>query len=145
MKILDIFKTRRRLVAERDMAWNKLDQLRDMALVAESPSRFREWLRKDMDEDPPRVMPGSDLGEGRLIIKHWAVSIVAASMIDVVTEHGGENYLIMNLMAPDGRQVEVTLRKEGGLAPHEKAKQLEKENKELRKQLDAYLSSQENR
>lgn len=142
MKILDIFKTRKRLILERDMAWNKLDHLRDMIECSDSPYELREHLKSNIEDDPPRIMPGSDIGKGQLMIKHWAVSVVAHAMVDLVNEHGGDNYLIMNLQDPRGRAVEVTVRKEGGLTPHQKAKALEKENEQLRKQLDDHLQAQ---
>lgn len=144
MRFLDIFKTRRRLILERDMAWNKLDHLRDMIECSDSPHELRKHLTENMEDDPPRILPGSDLGEGQLLIKHWAVSVVAHAMVDLVNAHGGENYLIMDLTDPTGRRVEVTVRKEGGMTPHQKAKKLEKENEELREQLNAYLQAQEN-
>lgn len=144
LKIVDHFKTVRRLIGERDYAWYELDKIR--SLVESSTVLDHEKLKslvlEGKDQDPPRFLPSSDIGQGQLRIQHWASKAFAHSFYDTLKEYPDlKNYLIIPFQGNDGPGdgVEIVIQKLGtALTPHEKSQKLEEENEELREELQKY-------
>lgn len=138
---MDFFKTRRRLILERDHAWHELDKLRYLLQTTDDINLLRAAIIDGKDNDPPRVLPGSDIGRGELVIQHWAVGAFAASFIDMIDEIGAENYLIVPFTTVDGRAIELTIRRCGMMSPHEKANALEEKCKALEAELEKHRTT----
>ena len=136
MSLRDLLKTRRRLTEERDFAWAELDRLRCLLEGGDSLETIRAAALTGKDLDPPRILPGSDIGEGRLIIQSWAVRVLAASLVDTINStEFADNYLVMPFVDRHGNHIEVTIRRDGMMSPAEKATKLQRELDDLKKSL----------
>ena len=92
-----------------------------------------EQLKQIMHLEPldeARILPGSDIGQGRLNLAHWHAKLLAGSMLDILHLNDAQNYVEMTIS--DGEQaVLVTVQRSRGESPATKADRLEKELKAM--------------
>lgn len=138
MGILNWFRTRRQLISERNEAWMKLSILRDAIDMFETIDSLREHVHDDKLTDDIKVLPGSDIGQGKLLVSSWAAQLLAHNLYSALKQTDSPNYLTMTLI-PMGEDypIEVVVQRKGMLSPTEKATKLEAENKELKARLAA--------
>jgi hypothetical protein len=129
MSILDCFRTRKKLIRQRDLAWDQLDMTREVVMYcADNLGQAKHFVTGEMAKDPVRVLPGSDIGQGELIISSWGVKLLAAHFSNLLEKHGGPNFFTMTFVSPTrDDSLEITMRWGKGLTPAELLnKQIEK-------------------
>jgi len=135
--MFDFLKTRKRLINERDRAWLMLDVLRSSisATTTETLEKLQDLVEQGKDQDPPRVMPGSDIGLGQLNIQHWGIACIAESFKNMFDDiEGAKNFITMTFSDKIGNIYEVTLRKNNGKSPADEIAELKEEIKRLTKE-----------
>lgn len=81
---------------------------------------------------------------GELMVKHWAVPVIAQSLGDYLLDKGGPNSIQAGFECPSTkRQFSLTLAWLDGEMPNQRAQRLEKENQQLRAQLAALQVNEE--
>lgn len=120
---------------ERDGWQREYEKLR-AAIEAECTHKeLRQAAGIDETEDG-RILPGSDLGKGRINLAHWSVKVLAIVYRDYLEQEGGENYVEMQLTDPRDRvPFTVTLRRNDGETPSQKANRLQRERDRLRTEI----------
>ena len=113
--------------------WAALDQ-RVKELHAEN-ERLNAILNGEPELIRMNFTPESGL---RVDIKHWAVKLIAANVLETLKELGGENFVVIDLMPTDGRpKLEVTVRLAGKKTTADVIGELRKENAELKDGIDS--------
>lgn len=140
MSLRDWFKSRKRLEAEREWAWSSLDRLNHAIDSVRDLDELKKFAAGEMAKEPVLVMPGSDIGQGELRLKHWASKLMARAAMDTLNSFpDADNYLVVTMDDPKtGKMLDVTFqRKEyGKLTPSEKATKLQKEVDALKAELE---------
>lgn len=133
--ILDWLKSQRRLISERDCAWDTLDRFGHALDVASDLGELRQFFSGEMAKHPVMVMEGSDIGLGNIRMKHWATKLLARAAMEILdSSPGAINYLTVTMVdAKTGKSIDVVFqrREAGSLTPAEKAARLQKENEAM--------------
>ena len=127
MSILDIFKKRRRLIAERDYAWGRLDMLRSLITGGRDVDVLRRSIAAGKDIDPPRMLlTESNLIDGVLTVQHWGVRAMAESFFEYINSFKkAENYITTTFFNDEGYALKITIQRAEGISPEEKLKATE--------------------
>ena len=146
-KVLDSLKTRRRLINERDYAFETLDQLRSYIKICNllDINKLQKFVLDGELQDPPRILPGSqvDLENNTcaLQIQSWGIGAMTRSIVETFDLSEAENYLILSFTY-QGQEYDVTVQKGGKVTPAQKASKLEAEVQSLKEELDKYKNVQ---